>query len=148
MGALILGNAMEEEDYLIKECEIISNRILSVWLNSVRIIVIGITLLIGLLGLAYRGIGLESNGTMKEVLVLLPIGFFFLLYYAIYLFTEVNSLGGYKKFLEEKLNERAGTDIFLWESKVSPMMKKCTSTILLFVYIGFLGCASIFFLYI
>jgi hypothetical protein len=99
-------------DLLMKEADTTGQGIRTILLTSERIIALGLT--ISGAGLAY---GIKEK--IYDVLLFLPVAVIGVFIYGTALFTELMSLGGYKKHLEEKINRLLGQNILLWESSIA-----------------------------
>lgn len=99
-------------DLLMKEADTTGQGIRTILLTSERIIALGLT--ISGAGLAY---GIKEK--IHDVLLFLPVAVIGVFIYGTALFTELMSLGGYKKHLEEKINHLLGQNILLWESSIA-----------------------------
>ena len=93
---------------LIKECDTIGQGIRTLILAGERVVALGFAVIAA--GLTF---GIKEK--IDEILLFLPFAVFGVLLYGIHIFTEVMSLGGYKRNLEEKINVILGENLLLWE---------------------------------
>lgn len=107
-----LTRSKKENDFelqaLLKAYEIAGQEIISLTAKTEKVIGLGFTLLGALI--LY---GLKEQ--IKEVLILAPVGAFVIALYSISVFLAVMALGGYKKYLEERINTILGKEILRWE---------------------------------
>lgn len=54
----------------------------------------------------------------KEFTLLFPVLIFALFFYGVYTYNNILIMGGYKKYLEEKINKLANSNILIWESEL------------------------------
>lgn len=99
-------------DILLKEYDQVSEWVRSLFLSSEKLIGFGVALVT--VGLSY---GLKEK--VYEVLLLLPIVLSGVLLYAAHLTTGLRAVAGYKKYLEERINEALGGEYLLWESHLA-----------------------------
>ena len=99
-------------DILLMEYDNIWKRIDNCSKLTEKVIGIGIAIISA--GLVW---GIKENNYF--VIVSLPIAFIGVLFYGIDTATETISLGGYKKYLEEILNEILGKDFLCWETAIA-----------------------------
>ncbi len=85
--------------YLLKELELVNNRV--VVLTTIDAKLINILLLI--FGVGF-GFGISSQFFSDYLLIFFPIAIYCIIYYFIHLYIIVTSLLGYKKSLEEYIN--------------------------------------------
>lgn len=97
---------------LAEECRTCGESIRTLFLATEKVIGLGLAIMAA--GMAY---GLKEG--IHEILVLLPVGIFGVLLYGIYISTEILSLGGYRRYLEEGINAAFGEAIFYWESGIA-----------------------------
>jgi hypothetical protein len=104
-------NEQEEKkvDVLLAEYKILSEEIKERIGRSDKIISVGLTI-VGA-GVVY---GMKEN--MKEILIFLPIGLYCVIFYAVFNTTIVMTLGGYRKYLAEKINICFDEELLLWEN--------------------------------
>lgn len=103
---------------LLREAEGTAAAIRSLFLFSERVIALGLSLLA--LG---ASVGVAQDA--QEVLVALPFGVISLAGYGlVHLGTELLMLGGYRRYLEESINDLVGGDALTWESKVVPKLRR------------------------
>ena len=99
-------------EVLLKEYDHVSQSVRNLFLATEKSMGLGVALTT--VGLA---IGLKEK--LYESLMLLPIVFAAALLYALYLTTELRAIAGYKKHLEEKINEMHGEELLLWETQIA-----------------------------
>jgi len=78
---------------------------------SARVVAIGS-------GLVLTGLALAIREKIYEVIMFLPVLMFSLCFYYLNLHTAVREMGGYKRYIEERINEIVGEQIYLWESEL------------------------------
>ena len=70
------------------------------------------------LGLAILGVGLSVGLSQNQykILLLLPLAYFGVLLFYVYTIRNLFLLGGYKKFLSDKINSLLGDRVLVWEN--------------------------------
>lgn len=122
-----------KNDVLFREYESVGQVIYTLFLTSEKIIALGFTVIAA--GLTY---GLKEE--INEILLFLPVAVFGVLFYGVHLFTELMSLGGYKRHLEEKINVSVGENVVLWQLFIAKGRHKAFGKIFLYIiYLIFLG---------
>jgi hypothetical protein len=106
------NNSLQLE-HLTNQSDSFGSAIGSVMLQSSRVIAVGTAVALGVIGLAVRT-------KSYEVLILLPYLMFVLFFHYINLHTSILEMGGYKRYLEEQINEIIGEKIHLWETELVP----------------------------
>lgn len=97
---------------LIKECDSVGQGIRTLFLSSEKLIALEFTIIAA-------GLTIGIKEKINEILLFLPIAAFGVLLYGIHIYTELLSLGGYKRYLEEKINITLGENVLLWESLIT-----------------------------
>ena len=100
-------------EHLTSQSESFGAAIGSVMLQSSRVITVGTAVALGVIGIAFRT-------RSYEILILLPYLIFVLFFHYINLHTSILEMGGYKRYLEERINEIIGEKIHLWETELVP----------------------------
>jgi hypothetical protein len=103
---------MDKVEVLIKECEIVGKRLSDLVLMSEKIVALGFTIIA-------VGMSLGIKEKIYEILLVMPVAAFGVLSYGILVGSEIMSLGGYKRYLEEKINITFRENILLWESFIA-----------------------------
>ena len=105
----------EQFDILKSEYDEISKRIYEIMLHQERLLNYSL-LLFG----AIITYGVTSKITVLNIFY--PLGVFIVYFYTMYYITQIHALGGYRKFIEEKLNilsdkleYESQKNIFIWE---------------------------------
>jgi hypothetical protein len=81
--------------------------------------------------------GIKEN--LEEILLVLPIGLYGVIFYAIFNTTIVLTLGGHKKYLAERINTYFGEELLIWESVANKIIHRNIAQICLhFLYAVFL----------
>jgi hypothetical protein len=80
-----------------------------------RIATIGITVVGGSLVL-----GAQNGDLQPLVIVFLPFSLGWAYLYSLLMIHEINAMGGYRRHLEERLNQLVGQVTVAWESQVAP----------------------------
>ena len=120
-------------ELLIKECDSVGQKIETLFLASEKVIGLGLAIIAA--GLTF---GLKEK--INEILLFLPIAVLGVMLYGVHIFTELTSLGGYKCYLEERINTIFGENILLWESFIAKGRHHAFVTYFLhFVYLLFLA---------
>jgi len=120
-------------ELLIKECDSVGQEIKTLFLASEKVIGLGLAIIAA--GLTF---GLKEK--INEILLFLPIAVLGVMLYGVHIFTELMSLGGYKCYLEERINTILGENILLWESFIAKERHRAFITYFLhFVYLLFLA---------
>ena len=96
---------------LIEQCKSIDSKITSYHVMSSRVLGGGIAIVSAVLAVAIK----EKN---YIVLLILPLALYSILFYWVNVISWILAQGGYKKFLEEKINRMCCEPIFLWEAGV------------------------------
>lgn len=96
-------------DLLVKQSDGFGSAITSLMILSARVIGIGSSIVLAALAVAVRE-------KAYEVVLILPVPMFGLYFYFVNLHTAVLEMGGYKKRLEEQINELVGQPLYLWET--------------------------------
>lgn len=118
---------------MAKECDSIGQAVRNFILGEERIIALGLTIMGA--ALAY---GLKEK--INEILLILPIAVFGVMIYGSRLFHELMSMAGYKKYLEEKINNKVGENILFWELFISKEMHgSFPNKVLYIIYVIFLA---------
>lgn len=107
--------SLDDKDYaaaLLKEYERVCTEIRSIELANDKVIGFGLTIL-GV-GFAY-GIG----GKVDQLLFFLPVGFAGVFLYATLQYHNLFWFGGYKRFLEDRLNRLYDRPVISWEAIVA-----------------------------
>jgi len=99
-------------EILMKEYECVGQKIEALFLTSERIIGLGIVVIVAMLTF-----GLERK--INSILLFLPVAFLGVLLYGVHVFTELTSLGGYKRYLEERINTIFEENLLFWESIIA-----------------------------
>lgn len=86
----------------------VSEDITELELGNERILGIGVTII-------SFGFTLGLKESISEIFLILPLLIFCLLFYSLYKYTTIMTLGGYKKFLEAEINNETGEAVLLWE---------------------------------
>jgi hypothetical protein len=60
---------------------------------------------------------------VREIFFIVPVAIVGVFFYAVLMYTYVFSMGGYKAFLEDRLNELMGSRFLLWERLVQVRQK-------------------------
>ena len=116
-------------DLLVKQCDSIDSKITSYHLMGARVIGLGTAIVIGVLALAIKE-------KFILALLLLPFGMFFVLFYWININTWIVGHGGYKRHLENQINNIVGDPIYLWESHIVHHRHTNLSNIMLDIICG------------
>lgn len=111
-------------DLLLKEYEIISQEIEKRIGRSDKIIGYGLTIL-GV-GIVY---GLKEG--INEIILAIPLGFFGVMFYAVFNTTIVMTLGGYRRSLGERINAFFDENILIWEAISKKLIHRCFALICL-----------------
>jgi len=98
---------------LIEQCKSIDAKITSYHVISARILGIGMAIVSAILAVSVK----EKNYT---ILLLLPIALYAIFFYWLNINSWILAQGGYKKYLEEKINTMCHEPLFLWETGVVP----------------------------
>lgn len=99
-------------ELLQKEYDNVWQGIRNLSLAGSKVIALGLTIIAA-------GLTLGVKEKILDILLLLPIAIYGVLFYGIHISTELISLGGYKRYLEEKLNGITGNNILLWELSIA-----------------------------
>lgn len=113
-------------DLLIKEYESIGQGIRTLFITNEKIIGLGFTIIAT--GLTF-GIKEEIN----EILLFLPVAIFGMMLYGVHIFTELMSMSGYRRCLEEKINVLLEDNILHWESSVVQKKHRTFGNYLLYI---------------
>lgn len=106
-----------EEEVLIREYERMCTEIRTVEANNEKVITFGLSIIT-----AAFAIGAAQH--VSTVFLLIPIALVGVFLYAALLYTYVFSMGGYKRYLEDRLNEHIGKKVLLWERMVAIRQKR------------------------
>ena len=120
-------------DLFNKEYDSVAQAIRTLFLAGEKVIALGVTIIVA--GLSY---GIKEK--VYDLLLFLPFAFFGVLFYGIHIFVEIMSLGGYKRFWEERINIAFDENILLWELFISKGRHRFIGRIFLYIiYMIFLG---------
>jgi hypothetical protein len=120
-------------EILVKEYEIIGQATRTLFLSSEKAIALGFTIL----GTGFI-IGIKEK--IEYMLLFLPFAVFGVLLYDINIATELGTMGGYKRYLEERINSELKERILLWELFLSEERHKSLAKKLSFpIYLIFTG---------
>ncbi len=86
------------------------------------------------------GLALGFKEQIKEIMIFLPIAVLAILFYSMYNLNVIMTLGGYKKYIEEKINNEINENILIWEDIVKDLHHN--NIIAIFLYLIY----TIFFL--
>jgi len=122
-----------EIEILVKECDSVGQEIRTLFRTSEKIIALGI-------GIIAAGLTLGLTEGINEILLFLPVAVLGVFFYAVLINTELMSLGGYKRYLEERINIIFRENILLWESFIAKGKRRLLIWRLLhFIYLLFFG---------
>ncbi len=99
------------EDVLLHEYERMCEEIRTVESNNEKVIAFGLSIIT-----AAFTIGVAQH--VVQIFLIIPLALVGVFLYATLLYTYVFSMGGYKAYLEDRLNERLGERVLLWERLV------------------------------
>ncbi len=134
------NKALQKEllNVLTKECGRVGSAISELDQSSQRIFPIAAAVL-SLVG----SYGIKEE--ISEVVMALPYLLMTVSFYSVHTYTEVVTLGGYRRHLEEQINLQLGTALLNWESTLAPRRHWSIAQLFLYVlYGGFLlgACVS------
>lgn len=110
-------NEKEKIDILLKVYEITGHEIQTRAGTNQRILGLGLTVLGA--GFIY---GVKEG--VKEILLLVPVGLFGVMFHSIFLTTGIMTLGGYRRYLEEKINTILGEHNLIWEKMARKLLHR------------------------
>ncbi|MGD0627271.1 MAG: hypothetical protein ABSB32_21530, partial [Thermodesulfobacteriota bacterium] len=86
-------------------------------------------------GLTVLGAGLIYGIKEKvvEILLPLPVGVFGLIFYSVFITTDIMSLGGYRRYLEERINTILGENVLMGEKRAEKFIHRNFSLIWLYI---------------
>jgi hypothetical protein len=88
------------------------------------------------LALSTAALTFGVNQEIKDIFLFVPFAAFSLLLYMIFMYTIVLSLGGYKKYLEERINIEIGSSILSWEREVGSRIHNSIGAWILWCFLG------------
>lgn len=106
-----MADAAEKLSVLKSEYERMCTEIRSVEANNEKTVAFGLSIIT-----AAFAVGAAQH--VCEIFFIIPIAITGVFFYAVLMYTFVFSMGGYKAFLEERLNELMGSQFLLWEQLV------------------------------
>ena len=116
-------------DLLVKQSDGFGSAITSLMLLSERVIGVGSSIVLAALAVAVKE-------KAYEVVLILPVPMFALYFYFVNLHTAVLEMGGYKKRLEEQINELVGRPLYLWETALVSQRHANLANIFLAIIFG------------
>lgn len=132
-GMLIRSNRNKDRDTLEKEYARLSSDIHAIETGNEKAIGLGLSVIS--IGLAY---GIKEK--IDVVFLMLPIALIGVFLFGTLRYYNLFWLGGYKRAIEEKINELAGRTVICWESLVHTQKRRVNviNGTLASVYLGFL----------
>ncbi|MFA7060827.1 MAG: hypothetical protein WC156_08420 [Pedobacter sp.] len=125
----------KRSNVFLAEYKIVSDEIKERIGRSDKIIAVGLTVLSA--GFVY---GIKEK--IEIIFLVLPIGLYGVIFYAIFNTTIVMTLGGHKKYIAERINTYFGEEILIWESVANKIIHRNIAQICLnFLYAAFLTAA-------
>ena len=109
-------NSTYRDDVLLKEYLRLCDEIRNLETSNDRIVGVGVSF-VALIAAA----GVAKD--IQPIFVILPFAMLGLFFYGVWNYRHVYSIAGYKKMLEELLNDRVGEHLLLWE-KLAPERRK------------------------
>jgi hypothetical protein len=91
-----------------------------------KIVGLGLTVLTA--GLVY---GIKEK--VGEMLLVVPVGFFGIMFYSVFITTDIMSLGGYRRHLEERINAILGENVLLAEEIARKLIHRHFSLVCLYI---------------
>lgn len=112
-----MGDETARLDALLREAESVSEGTRALFLSTERVVALGFSI-----AALAATIGLVQD--RREILMAAPFALLGALAYGVHLWSEMIFMGGYRRYLEEGINQILGTPTIVWESQIVPSLRR------------------------